>query len=344
MVRSLDNVLNNFDKIWRRDRHAWNYGRCLREFDRFWGYLLRKGKCPSALQYEGLYRILRYEDKCGTEAKKRILRQGFPDKLINNMSDHCGCFGGALGSIHRNLTKSTQRERFWRVLSALGKSDTVEQADKHIREYSLNPVGGIGIGICSSFFWAIRPKWYPIVNNLSRDKMCVIEGFPRAMDLKSYITLHVPRLRGIRVKLGLKDFSSFDRFFIWIVEKGIRIRPAEKLVFQTEEEKVQAIAEERILEGRRIESRRNSPERKPKLRQRALERGYDCQICGFSFERFYGIKFAEVHHIQLLSRGGVREIEPDKDLLVVCSNCHSILHPSPHGQRDWRELRKIVAS
>ncbi|TFH66746.1 MAG: hypothetical protein E4G90_01945 [Gemmatimonadales bacterium] len=73
-----------------------------------------------------------------------------------------------------------------------------------------------------------------------------------------------------------------------------------------------------------------------------MERGHDCQVCGFSFEKTYGVKFAEVHHLKALVRGGKREVDPDRDLLVVCSNCHTMLHPSPHEIRSWSELRRVV--
>jgi 5-methylcytosine-specific restriction protein A len=58
--------------------------------------------------------------------------------------------------------------------------------------------------------------------------------------------------------------------------------------------------------------------------------GYSCQICGFDFEKRYGdigTGFIEVHHINPLSASeGCAATDPIKDLLTVCSNCHSMLH------------------
>jgi 5-methylcytosine-specific restriction protein A len=58
--------------------------------------------------------------------------------------------------------------------------------------------------------------------------------------------------------------------------------------------------------------------------------GYKCAVCGFDFEEHYGIlgkEFIEVHHIIPLSQ--IRKeyiINPKKDLVPLCSNCHSMIH------------------
>ena len=72
-------------------------------------------------------------------------------------------------------------------------------------------------------------------------------------------------------------------------------------------------------------------ERNKMIRELAISlKGYTCSICGFNFTRKYGTlgdKFAEVHHVVPLSEvGGDRRTDPRKDLVIVCSNCHSMLH------------------
>jgi 5-methylcytosine-specific restriction protein A len=72
-------------------------------------------------------------------------------------------------------------------------------------------------------------------------------------------------------------------------------------------------------------------ERNKMLRELAISlKGYTCSICGFNFSRKYGTigeNFAEVHHIIPLSEvRGDRSTDPRKDLVIVCSNCHSMLH------------------
>ncbi len=57
--------------------------------------------------------------------------------------------------------------------------------------------------------------------------------------------------------------------------------------------------------------------------------GLSCQGCGFNFEDVYGPHgsgFIEVHHAQMLGEGGIRETDPVRDLNVLCSNCHRMVH------------------
>lgn len=55
-----------------------------------------------------------------------------------------------------------------------------------------------------------------------------------------------------------------------------------------------------------------------------------CQICGFDFGEKYGEQYKniiEVHHIIPLSEiKKSYEVNPKKDLLPVCPNCHVVLH------------------
>jgi 5-methylcytosine-specific restriction protein A len=83
--------------------------------------------------------------------------------------------------------------------------------------------------------------------------------------------------------------------------------------------------------GQKVSMIVNKYERDPVKREACINHfGYTCQICGFCFEKYYGIlgkEFCEVHHIEPLSEvGGEHDIDPKKDLIPVCSNCHSMLH------------------
>jgi predicted HNH restriction endonuclease len=88
-------------------------------------------------------------------------------------------------------------------------------------------------------------------------------------------------------------------------------------------------------------------ERHPQNRKRAIEiHGTSCKICNFNFERFYGEHgkdFIEVHHIQALST--LKDeiiINPEKDLIPVCANCHRIIHRNKSKILSIEEVKKII--
>jgi 5-methylcytosine-specific restriction protein A len=83
--------------------------------------------------------------------------------------------------------------------------------------------------------------------------------------------------------------------------------------------------------AKKVQSIVNRYERDPYKRMLCLKHfGYKCQICNFSFQEEYGDigkSFCHVHHIEPLNEvGGEKDIDPIKDLIPVCPNCHSMLH------------------
>lgn len=92
----------------------------------------------------------------------------------------------------------------------------------------------------------------------------------------------------------------------------------------------------------------NKYERNSKLRHEAIMiHGFSCMGCKFDFNEFYGEHgrdFIEVHHIKPLSK--IKEettIDPKKDMIVLCSNCHRMVHRNPDSPLSLRELKKIIA-
>jgi hypothetical protein len=61
------------------------------------------------------------------------------------------------------------------------------------------------------------------------------------------------------------------------------------------------------------------------LLSESLKALYDhrCQVCGMTFNIKYNEPFAETHHIQPLSQGGV---DVSKNIIVTCPNHHRIIH------------------
>ena len=58
--------------------------------------------------------------------------------------------------------------------------------------------------------------------------------------------------------------------------------------------------------------------------------GHICQVCGFDFGEFYGELgrgYIEAHHLVPISElKRAQEINPKKDMTVICANCHRMIH------------------
>ena len=75
--------------------------------------------------------------------------------------------------------------------------------------------------------------------------------------------------------------------------------------------------------------------------------GTNCYVCGFDFERAYGnigCGFIEVHHrTPLHNSNGEVAINPMKDLIPLCSNCHRMIHRKKDEVFSVEELKDIYS-
>jgi 5-methylcytosine-specific restriction enzyme A len=88
-----------------------------------------------------------------------------------------------------------------------------------------------------------------------------------------------------------------------------------------------------LPEGAKVRVEVNRYERSPINRAACIEHyGLQCQCCGFDFEKFYGPLgdgYIEVHHRTPVSQMGPGYmVDPAKDLIPLCANCHSAVHRS----------------
>ena len=88
---------------------------------------------------------------------------------------------------------------------------------------------------------------------------------------------------------------------------------------------------ETFREGKSKDIAQNRYEMNPEARKRCLTHyGFSCKVCNFNFENNFGEigkGFIHVHHINQISEiGREYEIDPIKDLIPVCPNCHSMIH------------------
>jgi len=104
---------------------------------------------------------------------------------------------------------------------------------------------------------------------------------------------------------------------------------------------------ETFIEGAKLKIKVNAYERNPEARRKCVEHhGYTCSVCDFNFEDFYygdtGKEFIHVHHIKPLSEIAEEYIvDPIKDLIPVCPNCHAMIHRNKPAL-EVEDLRKSV--
>lgn len=101
-----------------------------------------------------------------------------------------------------------------------------------------------------------------------------------------------------------------------------------------------------LPEGALVRMMVNRYERSPANRARCIGHyGVTCQACGFNFEARYGEVgrgYIEVHHLTMVSQmGDDYRIDPVRDLIPLCANCHAMAHRrTPPYRLD--ELRRLA--
>jgi 5-methylcytosine-specific restriction protein A len=100
-----------------------------------------------------------------------------------------------------------------------------------------------------------------------------------------------------------------------------------------------------LPEGAKIRVEANRYERNPLNRAACIEaNGTRCAVCGFDFSERYGEignGYIHVHHIVPVAQlGEGYVIDPAKDLVPVCPNCHAMLHQKdpPYTVEELRAL------
>lgn len=102
-----------------------------------------------------------------------------------------------------------------------------------------------------------------------------------------------------------------------------------------------------FIEGERRTLVHDVHERDPRARRACIEaRGTRCAACGLSFAERYGALgagFIEVHHLTPIAHAeGARPVDPARDLVPVCPNCHRMLHREDPPLAP-EELRRRIA-
>jgi len=91
----------------------------------------------------------------------------------------------------------------------------------------------------------------------------------------------------------------------------------------------------------------NYYERNAALRTDAIKiHGTVCKACSFDFEKIYGKHgefYIEVHHLKpLYTLVEETLIDPEKDMTVLCANCHRMIHRKRDNPLSVEELKELL--
>ena len=161
-------------------------------------------------------------------------------------------------------------------------------------------------------------------------QMYGVEGLEKALTSLYFSLVNYEQQRGKLVGQW-KIYDNYRR----------RLKIESTIVFPDEVEK-----KGKFLEGKSKKVLVNLFERNPVARKKCVDHyGYKCAVCDFDFGTKYGKignNFIHVHHIvdiSLIDKKYV--VDPVKDLIPVCPNCHAMLHKRKPAY-SIEELRDIV--
>lgn len=154
---------------------------------------------------------------------------------------------------------------------------------------------------------------------------------------------------GMTVEQAVAELrNTRDPEYQSVIDILTKIRDAFEIQMENDIESENKDIYEIHSEGRATQYFTTRYERDPRNRNAAIKiHGTKCMACGFDFEKMYGERgkdYIEVHHVvPLSSRDAEVKIDPGKDLIVVCSNCHRMIHRKKNQVLSLDELKQIIA-
>lgn len=100
------------------------------------------------------------------------------------------------------------------------------------------------------------------------------------------------------------------------------------------------------IEGLRYEIVTMTTRRSRRLRDAAFENANGvCAVCERDFSKLLrgrGVRVLQVHHTRMISKRNAESVTKLSDLVVVCANCHLLLHLDPKAPMTVSQLRKML--
>ena len=231
----------------------------------------------------------------------------------------------------RSLNSVGYFEKSW----SCGNTKSIRKGDRvFLVRLGRDPKGIMGSGYAKSSYY-VAPHWdetetksanyvdisFDILIDPESSKI-LDEDSLKSIDQKG-IQKWFPQKSGTSIKPELLSLLEEDWFNL--IKENKQISSS----FVSEQESVNA--EKSFKEGRSRDVTQARYERNPQARKVCLANyGFSCRVCNFNFEDTFGDigrEYIHVHHINPISEVGQEyEVDPIKDLIPVCPNCHAMIH------------------
>lgn len=157
---------------------------------------------------------------------------------------------------------------------------------------------------------------------------------------------NISQITEILNKLFDYELSYFEtEIKAWLADHDRKIKPFP--LFEQEVISNTELPDELLVEGAMRDILTNKYERNKKARARCIAHyGTACLTCGIDFGALYGEEFSgkiEVHHRKPLHE--IKEdyvVDPIRDLVPVCPNCHMVIHSKKDGVYTVEEVRAML--
>lgn len=155
----------------------------------------------------------------------------------------------------------------------------------------------------------------------------------------------------------IKHINNIDNIDSYLIELWQLFKPFFLKDYSQNTEIVQDAMNQALLDDKGVKEgalklithftreRKSSQLVRQKKEQAKAQGKYDCALCNFSFVKFYKIDYIECHHII-----PIFQVPEDKTvetklihLMLVCANCHKMLHKKINGRfLSVEELKKRI--
>lgn len=186
-----------------------------------------------------------------------------------------------------------------------------------------------------------------------------LKKFPGVLfDFNGYITFerkedyeNNPSLihrQDLNVRNGISSLIGYKKFTVEEFRKIEALRSSKQSLLETVKADLDSIEDENSnnFEGGIKKRLVSYYERNPNLRAKAiLIHGTTCKVCQFNFKENYGVHgedYIEVHHlVPIHTLNGSIKVNPKTDMIVVCANCHRMIHRKKYEPLSIEQLIQL---